>query len=391
MIKPSSRRTSRPLLLAFVAALLMSFVTEPVCGECAPSVQAESAGGKAKASAGLGDIVKVTFDKFPDGSGDPRQWVLFLDSVPVSGVSPVVDYDAHTVRFYLRRFAGDKTSVDAWAKLHRGFAFEREVSVKVGLGDKPDKAIRAGVLQMVVVPLAPFWCFVVGVIALLLALLMLGSKSDLLRDRDTEPPAAATGSAKRRPFSLGLSQMAFWFLLVLAAYVYIGLVNWDFLGTITSSALVLMGISAATGLGAVLIDQDKVTQANALRAEQAQLQSRVNELPGVISIAPPASRPALTDELTVKKTRLESLNPQIAALPVRNWGSQGFFRDVLTDDKGISLHRFQILVWTLVLGIVFVGTVITDLVMPEFNATLLSLMGISAGTYLGFKFPEKKG
>jgi hypothetical protein len=28
--------------------------------------------------------------------------------------------------------------------------------------------------------------------------------------------------------------------------------------------------------------------------------------------------------------------------------------------------------------------------MPEFGATLLALMGISAGTYLGFKIPEKQ-
>jgi hypothetical protein len=28
-------------------------------------------------------------------------------------------------------------------------------------------------------------------------------------------------------------------------------------------------------------------------------------------------------------------------------------------------------------------------VMPEFDTTLLGLMGISSGTYIGFKFPEK--
>jgi hypothetical protein len=28
--------------------------------------------------------------------------------------------------------------------------------------------------------------------------------------------------------------------------------------------------------------------------------------------------------------------------------------------------------------------------MPEFSTTLLGLMGISSGTYLGFKLPEKK-
>jgi len=48
-------------------------------------------------------------------------------------------------------------------------------------------------------------------------------------------------------------------------------------------------------------------------------------------------------------------------------------------------------VWTLVLGVIFVGSVYKNLEMPEFSATLLGLMGISSGTYLGFKVPEKQG
>jgi hypothetical protein len=42
-----------------------------------------------------------------------------------------------------------------------------------------------------------------------------------------------------------------------------------------------------------------------------------------------------------------------------------------------------------VLGFIFIGHVYRDLAMPEFNTTLLGLMGISAGTYLGLKIPEK--
>jgi len=45
--------------------------------------------------------------------------------------------------------------------------------------------------------------------------------------------------------------------------------------------------------------------------------------------------------------------------------------------------------WTVVLGIVFINAVQTDLAMPDFDATLLGLMGLSSGTYIGFKFPEK--
>lgn len=43
----------------------------------------------------------------------------------------------------------------------------------------------------------------------------------------------------------------------------------------------------------------------------------------------------------------------------------------------------------LVLGGIFLTAVLWDLTMPEFSATMLALMGISSGTYIGFKLPMK--
>ena len=40
------------------------------------------------------------------------------------------------------------------------------------------------------------------------------------------------------------------------------------------------------------------------------------------------------------------------------------------------------------LGFVFAISVVKDFVMPEFSSTLLGLMGISSGTYIGFKIPD---
>jgi len=42
------------------------------------------------------------------------------------------------------------------------------------------------------------------------------------------------------------------------------------------------------------------------------------------------------------------------------------------------------------LGLVFIYSVWADLTMPSFSATLLTMQGITAGTYLGFKIPEKQ-
>ena len=57
---------------------------------------------------------------------------------------------------------------------------------------------------------------------------------------------------------------------------------------------------------------------------------------------------------------------------------------------GVGDLRLQIFVWTIVLLIIFVRSVYDQLAMPDFSATLLGLMGISGGTYLGFKFPDQK-
>ena len=62
--------------------------------------------------------------------------------------------------------------------------------------------------------------------------------------------------------------------------------------------------------------------------------------------------------------------------------------DILRDDTGVSFHRFQMVGWTLVPGVVFVTSVYRELALPDFSATLLGLMGISSGTYLGFKLPQ---
>jgi hypothetical protein len=88
-------------------------------------------------------------------------------------------------------------------------------------------------------------------------------------------------------------------------------------------------------------------------------------------------------------SRIKDIDAIIAARPLPI--SRGFFEDILTDDDiGISFHRFQMFVWTVVLGIIFIASVYRQLAMPEFNDTLLALMGISSGTYMGFMIAEPK-
>ena len=68
--------------------------------------------------------------------------------------------------------------------------------------------------------------------------------------------------------------------------------------------------------------------------------------------------------------------------------SNGFLNDILSDNCGIEFHRLQVFVWTIFLGIIFLNSVVGQLTLKDFDSTMLALMGISSGTYLGFKLKE---
>ena len=51
-----------------------------------------------------------------------------------------------------------------------------------------------------------------------------------------------------------------------------------------------------------------------------------------------------------------------------------------------SLHRCQMALWTVVVATMFVVGVVTTMHLPDIPDQLLLLMGISGGTYLGFKY-----
>jgi len=246
---------------------------------------------------------------------------------------------------------------------------------------------------------------VYGLIALLIItvtlilLLWLVTHTNIIRE-----PGPPPTPGKRRPYNLGRAQMAFWFFLIYASYVTIWLVT-GALDTITTSLLALMGISAGTALGEAMIDNGKDTaktnQVNDLMAEKEALEKSISETQPQLEAANEAASTALTDQsnrdalnrqLTDTRTRLGQVEQQLRTLSAQQPSlvSSGFLRDILSDSSGYSFHRFQIFAWTIVLGIIFISSVYNSLSMPEFSPTLLGLMGLSAGTYIGFKFPEQK-
>ena len=235
--------------------------------------------------------------------------------------------------------------------------------------------------------------------ATLVLLLWLARTTNIIREPGPSPVAG-----KRRPYNLGRAQMAFWFFLIYASYVSIWLIT-SALDTITGSLLALMGISAGTALGEAMIDNGKDTaktnQVQDLTAEKVALEQSMTETQAQLdaanesastAVTEQTNRDALNRQLTDSRTRLGQIDQQLRSLASQQSAtvSKGFLRDILSDSSGYSFHRFQIFAWTIVLGIIFIASVYNSLTMPEFSTTLLGLMGLSAGTYIGFKFPEEK-
>jgi len=225
-----------------------------------------------------------------------------------------------------------------------------------------------------------------GVVAVLVRF---GIKSNLLRN------ANVAGS----PHSLAKYQMMVWFLIVLAAYLFVSGVTGVAAAT-SATALTLIGISGATGLSAITIDKNK--QADAA-AEKQKLQAEQQALTETLDNAQNGLRAQLTnavagtpETLTLagmiqsKAARLAEVNTLLSNVPPPPTAKPHWYLDLLSDENGVSFHRLQMAVWTLVLVGVFVRSVWKEFAMPDFDATTLGLMGISSGTYLGFKFPEQK-
>lgn len=135
-------------------------------------------------------------------------------------------------------------------------------------------------------------------------------------------------------FSLGRVLMAFWLFITVAGFVFIWAVTGQYSNVITTSTFTLLGIAGATGFVSQAVD-----------------------------------------------TR------DVAADAPRVPGS-GFLDDLFSDSSGPQLHRIQVVVWTLVLGAIFIWNIITHLRMTDFDSNLLILVGIVGGVYAGLKTQE---
>lgn len=292
---------------------------------------------------------------------DPTKIQLVLSGTRMTGLVPRFGSgnETDTVTFKLQRFRDKPDSVAAWDELLKSSLAPEPVGATVALADDRSEVSASRAMTLTVQPFAyRLGVALVVLLALLIGLGIFGSRTSwtFLRD-DFEVPNDVVGT-KGRKFSLGKVQMAAWSVAILVGFVLVGLALqtvWV-LNEINETLVILLGISVTTAAGAMALVPDPVTR---------QLE--------LLKTATAAEQPAIKAKLATLLT------------------SGGPLKDILRDlgSDSPSLHRLQNLVFTIVLILMFLYGSLTAGSFPNFSGTLLALMGVSGGAYLGFKAAAK--
>lgn len=354
---------------------------------------------------GLDEWVKIK-------GNDATQFELHIDGIHIRDTHARLIDDNTKLQFHLKP-TGSNTK--DWAALFSrkqsgDYHYIRNMTFTVYQKDAP---VQGSAKADVTVIDETWFTFFVIIFLIAIALFWwLAVETDIIRDVGPQPIGTDNANkALRKPYSLARTQMSLWFFVILFSYVFIWMVTND-LSTLTAEVLGLIGISALTGLSSAMIDSSKKEEQknsklaleqkkNSDEVEKAKLNSAVIELTAATkTTTPPANQAQLQSELIAKQAEESAKTEEIkqtdtkidaaktAATPL---ATEGFIHDILSDTNGVSFHRFQMLAWTLVVIIIFVMEVTRSLTMPEIDPTLLGLMAISSGTYIGFKLPQQPG
>ncbi|MCC3160446.1 hypothetical protein LJ737_24630 [Hymenobacter sp. 15J16-1T3B] len=214
-----------------------------------------------------------------------------------------------------------------------GLGYDDQVFTELFPG--PDRSVHFQLVQP-----SALWVAGVGVFFLALGIIALAHRSALLRTgKEGELTSAGVAlDSMQRPFSLAKTQLAWWTFIIMSCYLVIYCVTGE-MTNISMTTLSLLGISAGTaGLSGLIGMGGDVGKA----------------LPG---------------------------GPEV---------SHGWMTDILSDSNGVSIHRLQKVVITVLLGYFFVRTVYKTVALPEWNNNETLLLAISSATYLGLKWQENK-
>jgi hypothetical protein len=315
-------------------------------------------------------------------------WRLSINGIEIpDGVFRWFQYDeSRTTAILSVKLARTDASKAAWNELLAQEFRSRIVPVTI-IDDSKKPIATSAAFHLEVLKFSNPWAWaLLAALVLLIILLLTNDRwKDLLRDDG--PVKNAPAGATKAAYSLARVQMFYWFCIVLVSFTAIWTITGD-RDTVNNDVLALIGISSGTLLGAAAIDSSKKSQAQSDLSDATtklqQTQANAAALTATVGAGQPATIVA-QQAATLQQQAVGQLNDRTLADY-----NVSFLTDILSDEDGLSFHRFQMFSWSLVLGVIFVASVVQTLAMPTLGNTLLGLMGISGGTYLGFKFPEQK-
>jgi hypothetical protein len=171
-------------------------------------------------------------------------------------------------------------------------------------------------------------CNLIALIEVALAI-YLSLKTEIVRD-------ISKIEGGRKPYSLARVQLLWWSVIISVCYiVYYGRTGQ--FPKLNETCLILLGISIATTATARVIDGTQMDGS----------QNRHQDQP-----------------------------------------NRHFIQDILSDEQGVSVHRFQTFLFNIVFGVSFLISFFDSFEFKDFSGYQTTLMGLSSSAYVGLKLTE---
>ncbi|HEX8674185.1 MAG TPA: hypothetical protein VF710_19970 [Longimicrobium sp.] len=397
--------TFRVLRATIAAGVLLAATAPPVQAQSQTAKEAATLESALRvrevdqARSGFGGRLVVTVDGLGalprDGGRTADSLMLFVNGYAIRDTrGQPVGFTGNQVSF---RLGYTQASRDAWTAVLAGSSLKPR-RARIGVGFPGGRELRpVNEARPPTIIFRPFnklrlWGSGIGFVLALAGFVYMVFRSGVLRDSAEE----SGRPMHERPFSLGRAQAAAWFFAIVAGFLYIRLVSDDY-NSLNAQALMLLGLGTLTQAASGLVDNTLRDRARAtlarMRPRLARMRSEVAAMEAQEeATATPANLAQLRTTLAVSRETLDDAAQQVrqAETVLKGAPSKGFVADLVSDAQGVSLHRFQMAVWTVILIGIYVTEVVTTWAMPTFNPELLALMGISGGAFVGFKLVERQ-
>ena len=164
--------------------------------------------------------------------------------------------------------------------------------------------------------------------------------------------------AKFRPYSFARVQLFWWTMIILFCYSLSFAIT-GVLIPINPTMVILLGCGLLVYAGGNIIDNRQINGAN---------------------------KNIDTNGGSGNTTKMPSRHQD-------NFNTESFFSDILSDENGISMHRFQSMVFNVMFGVAYLAYFINNMKVHwypfiTFNDWQFAMIGISSAAYLGLKAGE---